>query len=109
MCKAGSTLSHVVSFPRDEVPGVIGPPRAVEIAVLTDEHLIVASGADVDIRFNLGLCRKAEAPCLKLDGTEITYEEASRRVLTAFLSPASDPPNLQPALKADLAAKKLAI
>lgn len=102
----GRQIGHVVSFPVDESSQAIGPPRRVEIALLESEHLIVASGDDVDIRFDIDLCGKPESPCLKLDGTEVSYEAASRHVLTAFLYPGFDPLDVQPPLKAHKGARR---
>jgi hypothetical protein len=85
----GKQLAHVISFPEDARYPV--PPRSVQIELQKSEHRIVTSGrpneSDLVIRFDIDICNADDSVCLKFEGKEVSYEEASRRILTALLYP----------------------
>lgn len=83
----GLQLAHIISFPVDQSSDGIGAPPAIEIRLIKDEHQIVVSGNIDAIYFDIDICTRGGEVCLKLDEKKISYEEASRRVLTAFLYP----------------------
>ena len=87
----GHQLAHIISFPMDHSSAGIAVPPGVSITLLKREQQIGASvrGADSedDLRFVIDVCNSDGAVCLKMDGRKISYEEASRRILTVFLYP----------------------
>lgn len=85
----GRQLAHIISFPVDASPSILSMPRSLQITLEKDEHRIVATGQhpELEIVFEIGVCESDGAVCLMVDGKKISYEDASRRALTAFLYP----------------------
>jgi hypothetical protein len=90
----GRPLAHIISFPVDQSSDDIGVPRSVEIELRKGDHQIVASihqGSGSIILFDIDICKADGGACLRLGGKDISYDDASRHILTAFLYPGLKP------------------